>query len=120
MAALLQDRKISLELMPEAHKWLATNGYAPYIPPSSLLSVWFVWLTLFGFVYCSAYGARPLKRLVQRNILNPLATMMLSGAVRDGDVIKVDVLPFPPGTILSDSESHLSLTPYKNVLPAEK
>ena len=40
--------------------------------------------------YDPAYGARPLKRLVQRRIENPLAQRMLGGEVRDGDLVVVD------------------------------
>jgi ATP-dependent Clp protease ATP-binding subunit ClpB len=37
------------------------------------------------------YGARPLKRVIQRHLQNPLATMLLSGAVKDGDTVSVTV-----------------------------
>ena len=62
---LLEDRKITLELDESARKWLADKGYDP------------------------AYGARPLKRVIQKQVQDPLAEKILSGEVRDGDVVKV-------------------------------
>ncbi len=65
LAALLADRKIGLELDRSALEWLATEGYD------------------------STYGARPLKRVIQRNLQNPLAQMILEGSVRDGETVRV-------------------------------
>ncbi|WGW04155.1 ATP-dependent chaperone ClpB [Tropicibacter oceani] len=68
MARLLKRlaaRKIRLELDEDARKWLASEGYDP------------------------VFGARPLKRVIQRALQNPLAEMLLSGDVNDGDVIPV-------------------------------
>jgi ATP-dependent Clp protease ATP-binding subunit ClpB len=62
----LQDRRISLEVTPAAREWLAITGYDP------------------------AYGARPLRRLVQREIGDRLARSLLEGAVRDGGTVVVD------------------------------
>jgi ATP-dependent Clp protease ATP-binding subunit ClpB len=62
----LADRGIALELSEAASELLGREGYDP------------------------AYGARPLKRLVQRRIENPLAQRMLAGEVRDGDRVVVD------------------------------
>jgi len=62
---LLEDRKITLELDEGARNWLAKAGYDP------------------------VYGARPLKRVIQRNLQNPLATLILEGKVRDGEVVEV-------------------------------
>jgi len=62
---LLADRKIGLELDRGALEWLANEGYD------------------------STYGARPLKRVIQRNLQNPLASLILEGAVKDGDVVHV-------------------------------
>jgi ATP-dependent Clp protease ATP-binding subunit ClpB len=62
---LLADRKIELQLDDSARKWLAEKGYDP------------------------AYGARPLKRVIQKQVQDPLAEKILSGEVRDGDVVKV-------------------------------
>ena len=66
---LLEDRKIVLEVDDEAKRWLADAGYDP------------------------VYGARPLKRAVQRELQNPLAEMILRGEVRDGDIIRVTATP---------------------------
>jgi ATP-dependent Clp protease ATP-binding subunit ClpB len=63
---LLADRKLSLELTPEAREVLATEGYDP------------------------AFGARPLKRAIQRLLQNPLALAVLEGRFSEGDHIIVD------------------------------
>ena len=62
---LLADRKISLELDGTAQDWLANEGYDPI------------------------YGARPLKRVIQRSLQNPLASLLLEGAVREGQTVHV-------------------------------
>ena len=62
---LLVDRKVKLELDQRAMDWLAEAGYDP------------------------VYGARPLKRVIQRNLQNPLAGMLLDGSVKDGDTVQV-------------------------------
>jgi ATP-dependent Clp protease ATP-binding subunit ClpB len=64
---LLDDRKIKLNVDEQAKTWLANTGYDP------------------------VYGARPLKRVIQRHLQNPLATMLLSGAIKDGDTVAVVV-----------------------------
>ena len=61
----LQARKITLELDDSARKWLADEGYDP------------------------VFGARPLKRVIQNTLQNPLAEMLLAGDVMDGDAIPV-------------------------------
>ncbi len=61
----LEDRKIVLQLEPSAKQWLANEGYDP------------------------AYGARPLKRVIQRELQNPLATLILDGTVKDGDTVTI-------------------------------
>ena len=63
---LLKDRKIVLDLTEGARKWLGRVGYDP------------------------VYGARPLKRAVQRYVQDPLADMILSGKVPDGSTVKID------------------------------
>ena len=63
---LLKDRKIVLDLSEAAKKWLGRVGYDP------------------------VYGARPLKRAVQRYVQDPLADMILSGKVPDGSTVKID------------------------------
>ena len=62
---LLADRHTGLELDDAARAWLAERGYDP------------------------VYGARPLKRVIQRCLQNPLAGMILDGTVKDGDVVRV-------------------------------
>jgi ATP-dependent Clp protease ATP-binding subunit ClpB len=63
----LEDRKLGLDLTDEARAWLANAGYDPQL------------------------GARPLRRLIQREIQDPLALLLLSGEVRDGDTVVVRV-----------------------------
>jgi ATP-dependent Clp protease ATP-binding subunit ClpB len=63
---LLKDRDISLELTPRAREWLAHEGYDP------------------------AYGARPLKRVIQRSVQDGLAEEILGGRVSDGSRVVVD------------------------------
>ncbi|MBF4461000.1 MULTISPECIES: ATP-dependent Clp protease ATP-binding subunit [unclassified Rathayibacter] len=63
----LAERRLDLAVTPAARGWLAERGYDPN------------------------YGARPLRRLMQRTIDDQLATALLSGAIRDGDVVLVDV-----------------------------
>ncbi|PTW44593.1 ATP-dependent Clp protease ATP-binding subunit ClpB [Sphingomonas faeni] len=63
---LLADRKIILDLTDAARAWLGRVGYDP------------------------VYGARPLKRAVQRYLQDPLADMILRGEVKDGSTVKVD------------------------------
>jgi ATP-dependent Clp protease ATP-binding subunit ClpB len=61
----LAARKITLDLDAAARKWLADEGYDP------------------------VFGARPLKRVIQRHLQDPLAELILSGEVRDGETIPV-------------------------------
>ncbi|MBS5946798.1 MAG: ATP-dependent chaperone ClpB [Winkia neuii] len=65
MAARLKDRRIKLEVDESARQYLAREGYDP------------------------AYGARPLRRLVQREIGDPLAKMLLAGKVKEGETVTV-------------------------------
>jgi ATP-dependent Clp protease ATP-binding subunit ClpB len=62
---LLEERKITLDLDETAKAWLAEKGYDP------------------------AYGARPLKRVIQREVQDPLAEKILSGEVADGSTVRV-------------------------------
>ncbi|MBE1874437.1 ATP-dependent chaperone ClpB [Myceligenerans pegani] len=62
----LAERRIALEVTPAAREWLALEGYDP------------------------AYGARPLRRLVQREIGDQLAKLLLAGEASDGDTVAVD------------------------------
>ena len=63
----LADRRLSLEVTPAAVDWLGEHGYDPI------------------------YGARPLRRLVQSAIGDPLARALLGGEIVDGDVVVVDL-----------------------------
>ncbi len=62
---LLADRKIALTLDEKARAWLANAGYDP------------------------VYGARPLKRVIQKAVQDPLAQLILKGEVKDGDAVAV-------------------------------
>jgi ATP-dependent Clp protease ATP-binding subunit ClpB len=64
---LLADRKLSLELTPAAREQLAEEGYDP------------------------VYGARPLKRVIQQRLQNPLALKLLQGEFHEGDTVRVSV-----------------------------
>ncbi len=77
LAERLATRRIALDVTPEAADWLAVTGYDP------------------------VYGARPLRRLIQTAIGDPLARLMLAGDVRDGASVTVD---------LSDTKDCLAIT----------
>jgi ATP-dependent Clp protease ATP-binding subunit ClpB len=62
---LLDDRKVAIDLAPEARNWLAEKGYDP------------------------AFGARPLKRVIQKYVQDPLAEKILAGEIKDGDKVRV-------------------------------
>ncbi|HEX9461041.1 MAG TPA: AAA family ATPase, partial [Alphaproteobacteria bacterium] len=62
---LLADRKINLALDGKARAWLAQTGYDP------------------------VYGARPLKRVIQRSLQNPLAELILAGRIAEGETVQV-------------------------------
>jgi ATP-dependent Clp protease ATP-binding subunit ClpB len=62
---LLEDRKITLTLEPKGREWLADKGYDP------------------------AYGARPLKRVIQKSVQDPLAELILSGKIKDGEKVVI-------------------------------
>ena len=66
VSARLTDRRITLDVTDSAREWLANVGYDP------------------------AYGARPLRRLVQTEVGDQLARMLLAGKVHDGDTVLVD------------------------------
>ncbi len=65
LRGLLEDRKVTLDLDESAREWLANKGYDP------------------------AYGARPLKRVIQKQVQDPLAEKILSGDIADGDRVTV-------------------------------
>jgi len=62
---LLEERKITIALDAKARDWLADKGYDP------------------------AYGARPLKRVIQKSVQDPLAELILSGKIKDGETVKI-------------------------------
>lgn len=69
LSARLSDRRLELAVTPDARSWLAERGYDP------------------------VYGARPLRRLMQHEIDDRLASALLAGTVRDGDTVRVDLAP---------------------------
>ena len=75
----LRERRLVLDVTPAAREWLALNGFDP------------------------AYGARPLRRLVQTAIGDRLAKGILSGGIVDGDTVLVDVAPSGDGLSVSSS-----------------
>jgi ATP-dependent Clp protease ATP-binding subunit ClpB len=78
LARRLSARRITLEVSDAAREWLALTGFDP------------------------AYGARPLRRLIQSSIGDGLAKAMLAGDVTDGDTVRVD---------LDDSKERLTVAP---------
>ena len=67
MSARLKDRKIELEITPAAKERLAIDGYDP------------------------VYGARPLKRLIQRQVVDRVATGIIEGRIYDGSTVTIDI-----------------------------
>jgi ATP-dependent Clp protease ATP-binding subunit ClpB len=65
LAKLLEERKVVLHLDAKARNWLAEKGYDP------------------------AYGARPLKRAIQKAVQDPLAELILSGKIKDGEDVAI-------------------------------
>lgn len=65
LATLLEDRRMTIDLDQAARDWLANKGFDP------------------------AYGARPLKRVIQKEVQDPLARLLLEGSIKDGDEIRV-------------------------------
>jgi ATP-dependent Clp protease ATP-binding subunit ClpB len=81
---LLKDRDITLVLTPKAREWLAAEGYDP------------------------AYGARPLKRVIQRELQDKLAEKLLEGSIADGQTVQVDagdggLLLFPEAATVTEA-----------------
>jgi ATP-dependent Clp protease ATP-binding subunit ClpB len=76
LGKLLEERKIRLDLTDAARAWLGRVGYDP------------------------VYGARPLKRAVQKYLQDPLADAILAGEIADGSVVRVD-----------EGDGQLELTP---------
>jgi ATP-dependent Clp protease ATP-binding subunit ClpB len=67
LAARLHDRRLTLDVTDQAKAWLADRGFDP------------------------VYGARPLRRLIQTAVADPLAKALLGGEVHDGDTVRIDV-----------------------------
>jgi ATP-dependent Clp protease ATP-binding subunit ClpB len=65
LSRLLEDRKIAIKLDASAREWLAEKGWDP------------------------AYGARPLKRVIQKSVQDPLAELILSGRIKDGETVEI-------------------------------
>ena len=72
----LSERRLELAVTPAARLWLAENGYDPI------------------------YGARPLRRLMQKEIDDKLAQALLGGAIHDGDAVRVDLLEDKSGLVV--------------------
>ena len=83
MQERLAERRLTLEITPAASEWLAIEGYDP------------------------AYGARPLRRLVQREIGDRLAKEILGGVIHDGDTVRVD----RPEDTAADASGGLVIAP---------
>ncbi|MBP1326289.1 ATP-dependent Clp protease ATP-binding subunit ClpB [Leucobacter exalbidus] len=77
MQTRLASRRLTIAVTPEARAWLASRGYDPI------------------------YGARPLRRLMQKQIDDHLARAILSGNVRDGDTVRVEVATDGEGLMLA-------------------
>ena len=69
LAKLLADRKLTVELDDKAKEWLGAKGYD------------------------AAYGARPLKRVIQKYVQDPLAELILQGRLHDGETVKISAGP---------------------------
>ncbi|CAI5722527.1 unnamed protein product [Peronospora destructor] len=67
--ALLEEKELAMKVDPKAEDWLAEVGYSPL------------------------YGARPLKRLIQQHVLNPMAVKLLEGSVAPGQILHVKANP---------------------------
>jgi ATP-dependent Clp protease ATP-binding subunit ClpB len=92
---LLEERKITLTLDAAARDWLAAKGWDP------------------------AYGARPLKRVMQRSLQDPLAEMILAGDVKDGDRVAISV----KGNVLTfngQAPQTAEITPFEAPVPKRK
>jgi len=79
---LLADRKIALEIDEAAKAWLADKGYDP------------------------VYGARPLKRVIQRELQNPLAQQILEGRIPDSAIVHVGASPL--GLVIGEAAQALA------------
>ncbi|KAG1684890.1 hypothetical protein DVH05_010184 [Phytophthora capsici] len=78
---LLEEKELTMQVDPEAEDWLADAGYSPL------------------------YGARPLKRLIQQYLLNPMAVKLLEGSASPGQVLHVKVNPKYEEEVLKDAKA---------------
>ncbi len=85
LGRLLEDRKITLDLSPAARSWLADKGYDP------------------------AYGARPLKRVIQKAVQDPLAERILGGTILDGSEVTIGA--GADGLVVGDPAGDLPMVP---------
>jgi len=81
----LSERRLELAVTPSARSWLADHGYDP------------------------TYGARPLRRLMQKEIDDRLATALLAGDIHDGDSVRVDVAEDGSGLAVSSFEADFTM-----------
>jgi len=82
----LAERRLQLAVTPEARAWLAENGYDPI------------------------YGARPLRRLMQQQIDDQLANLLLAGKIANGSLVKVSVAPDESQLLVEAGENNLPTT----------
>ncbi|POM62672.1 ATP-dependent chaperone ClpB [Phytophthora palmivora] len=78
---LLEEKELTMKVDPEAEDWLADAGYSPH------------------------YGARPLKRLIQQHLLNPMAVKLLEGAAGPGKVIHIKLNPKYEEEVLQNAKT---------------
>lgn len=91
----LHDRRLALAVTPDARTWLAERGYDPM------------------------FGARPLRRLIQSEVQNKLATALLSGSVHDGDTVRVDIAADGSGLVLTAAPAPVEDAGDDDVIEAE-
>src|SRR4029077_20341461 len=92
---LLAERKVRIELTPAARERLVRDGYDP------------------------AYGARPLRRTVQRLVQDPLAMRILDGSVLPGDLVRVDIDPSSDSMRFERAEQKVAQEPVAKSVAAE-
>jgi ATP-dependent Clp protease ATP-binding subunit ClpB len=81
----VSERRLELAVTPNARAWLSDHGYDP------------------------TYGARPLRRLMQKEIDDRLATALLGGSIHDGDTVKVDVNTDGDGLAVESFDADLTM-----------
>ncbi len=99
LGRLLEDRKIKLSLDAKGRQWLADKGYDP------------------------AYGARPLKRVIQKWVQDPLAQALLAGEIRDGSTVKISAAQgrlMVDGKAVGDDEADAAPTKSQTIVQFPK